>query len=153
MGRMYTAQFSAVAVTVASDLFEITVATDKPIRIHGFSIWQTTDVGDAAEEVIGVSIIRGVTAGSGGTSVTPTPTGDDADTAAGATVNRTTTTASTGGTRVDGTGWNVRVPCDFWPPPEWRPRIDAGVDPVVIKLDAAPADSLTISGYCRFEEI
>ena len=153
MGRIYSVTFTDVALTAAADLFELTAAADKPIRILHWNISQNTDVGDAAEEVLKLTLIRGVTAGTGGTSVTPATVDDDADTAAGATCNRTVTTASTGGTTVYGPrGWNIRVADDHWFTPETAPRVDAGVDPVVLKM-SAPADSVTVSGTLIFEEI
>src|SRR5580765_5231997 len=95
--RLYSASFSAVALTTATDLFEITWAADRPGEIVGWTIFQTTDLGDAAEEVLDLSVQRGVTAGTGGTSVTPVDYGGRGESTSDATVNRTVTTAHTGG--------------------------------------------------------
>ncbi len=97
-GRTYSVIFSAVAVTAAQDLFEISPADDKPVEIVAIEIGQkTSDSGDAADELLQLSIIRGFTAsGSGGSAPTPGPL-DNIDTAAGfaAEVNNTTV-ANTG---------------------------------------------------------
>ena len=64
--RIYVAEVAPAATTTATDIFEITCAADRPIAIIGWSIYQTTDLGDAAEEVLSLTLERGVTAGSGG---------------------------------------------------------------------------------------
>ena len=48
IGRVYSVTFSAVAVTGAQDLFEITPADDKPVEIVGIELGQSSDAGDAA---------------------------------------------------------------------------------------------------------
>lgn len=150
MGRMYSVTLPETAITAAADLFEITVATDKPIRVWGWDISQDTDVGDAAEEVLQLQLKRGVTPGSGGSSITPSPMTEN-DTAAGATcTNRTT--AHTGGTILGQDGWNIRAKGEFWFPYEVAPIIGADADPVVLWM-SAPADSITVSGTLWFEEL
>ena len=70
-GRIYSVVFSAVAVSAAQDLFEITPADDKPVEIVGIELGQSSDAGDAADELLQISIIRGfTTSGSGGTAPT-----------------------------------------------------------------------------------
>lgn len=153
MGRFYTVTFTDVALTAAADLFEVTAATDKPVRIWHWNISQNTDLSDAAEEVLKLTLKRGVTAGSGGSSVTPVALVDDADTSAGFTVNRTVTTAATSGSVLYGPrGWNIRMPDEMWFVPETLPRVDAGSDPLVLTM-SAPADSVTVSGTMIIEEI
>ena len=71
MARIYTVQFDNVSVSAAQDLFEITPADDKPVDIVGLFLSQTgvADVGDAAEELLPVQIIRGfTTSGSAGSA-------------------------------------------------------------------------------------
>ena len=149
--RIYSASFSAIALTAAADLFEITAATDRPVEIMGWTIFQTTDLGDAAEEVLDLSIQRGVTAGSGGSSVTPVDYGGRGESTSDATVNRTVTTAHTSGTVMFRKGWNIRMPEEFWLPPELYAYVDAGTDPVTLTM-TAPADSITVSGTIFWRE-
>lgn len=158
MGRMYQTQTAAVAVTTAIDLWEILAATAKPIRIHGWTLSQTTDLGDAAEEVLRINEVRGVstvTSGSGGSSPTVHPL-DDNDAACGATVEANNTTRMAVGTGTLETlserGWNIRIPLEVIYTPEMRPRVNPG-DRWTLGIVAAPADSVTISTSITFEEI
>lgn len=158
MGRMYVTKFNAVAVTAQQDFFEILAATGKPIKIHGWALSQSTEVGDAQEEGLAISTNRGVgsvTSGSGGSTHTPNPI-DDPDTASGATVEINNTTKMVVGTgtleELESFSWNVRVPFIFWYTPETRPRIVPG-DRWTLELETTPADSITVSGNVWFEEV
>src|SRR6478735_895384 len=95
LGRIYTVDLTPTAITVAADLFEITPADDKPIRVLSLNLHQTTDFGDAQDEVISVVWVRGnATSGSGGSAPTPRP-GNRNDAAAGFTAEVANTTAAT----------------------------------------------------------
>lgn len=155
MARQYSVSFTSVAATAAQDLFEITAATGKPVRINGWCISQSTEVGDAAEEGLSILVRRGssaTTSGSGGSSATPAIQ-DSADTAAGATVEVNNTTRMSGGTitTLEALNWNVRAPFLMIYTPEMKPRITPG-DRLTIELATAPADSITISGIVWFQE-
>lgn len=156
MGRLYTIHLAPTAITVAADLIEITPADDIPVLVHGFRVYQTTDTGDAAEEIIGLAIVRGnATSGSGGnTSVAATPK-NHRDAAASMTVETANTTAASTGTAVTcySTGWNVRAPLEVVFTPEQRIRADQGNTLLVLRMLAAPADSLTIGCSMDLEEI
>lgn len=158
MGRMYQTMTAAVAVTTAIDIWEILAATAKPVRIHGWTLSQTTDLGDAAEEVLRINEVRGVgtvTSGSGGSSPTVHPL-DDNDAANGSTVEANNTTRMAAGTGTLETlserGWNIRIPLEVIYTPEMRPRVNPG-DRWTLGIVAAPADSVTISASITFEEI
>ena len=76
MGRIYVGHFEDVAVTAAQDLFELLAPSTAALAIHKWTLFQTTDVGDAAEEILELETVRGdgsVTSGSGGSTVTPQP--------------------------------------------------------------------------------
>lgn len=151
MGQTYTASQSAQAVTAAVDLFHITAGASRPVILHWLEIYQTTDVGDAAEEIIGIGLYRGVTGGGGGTALTEVGIDSNAATASAAVVGQGT--ASTGGTLVWLIGWNVRQAGPVWvPTPELRPWIGPDDDPVAFRLMAAPADSITLSATVCWEE-
>ena len=147
---MFGAPMDAIAVTTATDLFHITV-TDTVV-LHQLDLCQTTDLGDAAEEVLRIGMYRAVTGGSGGTALTEVPYVDGDDTAATAVALGCNSSISTGGTLLHIFGWNIRVPFQQIWTPETRPRIDSTEDPIVFRLMAAPADSVTISGTLVFEE-
>lgn len=154
MARMYSISFDGIAVTTAVDLFEILPATQKPVVVHGLFLSQASDVGDAAEEILRVNVVRGnTTSGSGGAAVTPQPL-DSVDTAAGATCERTNTTAASAGTAVTlhSEAFNIRTGLGLWLTPETRWRV-ANANLLVVRLAAAPADSLTMSGTLYFEEV
>lgn len=158
MGRMYETGTTGVAVTTAIDVWEILAATGKPIRIHEWAIFQTTDLGDAQEEVLILQEVRGVgtvTSGSGGTSPTVHPT-DDNDAATGATVEANNTTRMAAGTgtleSLSPRGWNIRIPYEKIYTPETRPRVNPG-DRWTLAITAAPADSITIGTSIKYEEI
>ena len=154
MGRMYTVAFSAVTVSAAEDLFEITPAGDKPVKLRGLFIGQSSDAGDAQDEMLQVSIIRGhTTSGSGGSAATARQL-SSIDTAAGlaAEVNNTTT-ASAGTTHTLHTDtFNVRAGYQLWFPPECCPMASQADTTIVVRI-TAPADALTMSGTLYVEEV
>lgn len=155
-GRVYTAQFEGTAVTAAVDLFELIPATNKPISVHGLFIAQASDLGDAAEEILRYQVIRGhATSGSGGSSgVAPVPV-DEFDAAAGFSYETCNTTQASTGTAVvlHSGAFNIRVGEALWLPPEDRWKCSAGANRLVVRLMAAPTDSLTMSGTIYAEEL
>ena len=150
MPRPYAVAFEAVAITATQDLFEITPADDKPIAIMGYTldnVGGAADAGDAQEEILRVSVVRGhTTSGSGGSTPTPVPL-SGIDTAAGFTVEANNTTiASAGTTTVVPFGWNVRTAGrELWPQEMWIWASQANTT-ICLRLGTAPADSLTTSG-------
>lgn len=155
MGKMYTVVFTGVAVTAQQDLFEITSASTRVLMIHGFELSQSTEVGDAQEEVLSVLVKRGqTTSGSGGTAPTPTPLETNQGAAAFAAEVNNTTKASTGTiVTIHSTNWNVRQsPCTWLLPPEWRIAVGPS-ERLTVELATTPADSITMSGTMWVEEI
>lgn len=153
-GRTYAITFSAVAITAANDLFEITPASNKPVEILGIELGQTTDSGDAQDEQLQISIIRGhTTSGSGGSAATPVPL-EPNDGAAGFTAEVTNSTPATVGTTTTlHTGvWNVRAGYINWFPEEARPKANSGNTTLVVR-QTAPADSITMSGTLYVGEL
>jgi hypothetical protein len=153
MPNMLSASQEAQAITTAVDLFFLTVATDKPIILHGLELCQTTDLGDANEEVLRIGLYRGVTGGGGGSALTEVALEAVADIPTAATAVVGQGTASTAGSLMGVIGWNIRQTGPTWlPTPELRPRISAANDPIAFRLLAAPTDSITISGTVYWEE-
>lgn len=155
MSGIYTAEFNGIAVSAAQDFFEVQVPADTIVKLLEFHLFQTTDVGDSAEEILRVRVRRQtgtLTSGSGGASVTPVRH-SIGDAAAGVTVERNNTTQATGTLEtIEPLGWNVRIPLEKIWTPETAPLFVAS-DDLIIDLPAAPADSLTTSSYITFEEI
>jgi hypothetical protein len=154
MGRLYTAVFSAVAVTAQQDFWEIAAPADAVVFIHDFILTQSTDVGDAAEEGLSILMKRGATTtGTGGTqAITPSPL-SFGDPAFGGVIDINNTTKATSGTIVTlaSWNWNIRMPFQIIWTPETRPMLSPS-QRLTIELATTPADSLTISGTCTFEE-
>jgi len=155
---MYTVIFENVTVSAAQDFFEITPADDKPIQIRGWEIDNvggTADAGDAQEELLRLLLRRGhATSGSGGSAPTPVPV-VSSDSASGFTAEvNNTTIASTGTTKdIWAGGVNVRVPGPFFLPPELCPVISQADVTIVLRLLAAPADAISLSGTLWVAEL
>jgi hypothetical protein len=155
MSRLYALTFQNVAVTAAVDFFEVQPADDKPVRLHGVCIGQSTEAGDAQDEMLRWAVLRGfTTSGSaGGTaSVKPLAPGDAAASFTGEVVN--TTLATTGTPDVlHADCFNVRAGLQFWWTPECRPVCTQAQTLIVVRLVAAPADSITFDGTLLVEEL
>jgi len=153
MGRMYTVQFNGQAETTAQDAFELVAPADAVLLIHSLELSQSTEVADAAEEMLTVTHKSGQTSsGSGGASATPVPV-NFGDAAAGATCETNNTTQASGGTIVTHAAWDWNIRGELikiWTP-ETRPVISPSRRTT---FDiSAPADSVTFSGTLTFEEI
>jgi hypothetical protein len=143
----------AIAVTTATDLFHLTATADSAVLIHELDLCQTTDLGDAQEEVLRIGIYIGVTGGSGGTALTEVKYATQDAAAVTGVALAANSSISTGGTLLGILGWNIRVPLEKVWTPETRIRCDSGEDPIAFRLMAAPADSITISGTLIWEEL
>lgn len=149
MGRMYTAAFSAVAVTVAQDLFEINAPSDAAVILHRVVITQGSDTDS---EQLRFTIQRSTgTSGSGGSTLTPAPLAVG-DPAFGGTVEANNTTRATTLTMLHSESANVLNGWDWHPTPECRITISPS-GRVIVGLETAPADSLTMDGVMYFEEV
>lgn len=140
-----------VATTLAVDLFEFGVVGGFLGRLAGLWISQSSDVGDAAEEMLRWRLVWGNTAsGSGGAAPDSWNSGyakGDPPITAAESFN---TTAASGGTPQSGpaNAFNIRAGEQMWFPPGCEPTLggdDGGGEVNVIRLMAAPADSLTMT--------
>lgn len=152
MSRVYAVPYTGTLTTAGgnADLYELLPADDKPIALIGLVLAQSTEVGDAAEENLQLSIIRmGATVTSGnGTSVTPVPT-DPNDAAAGLAAEANgATVATTSGTTttVDEFAWNIRnTPYErWWPDDECAIKAIQG-QALLVRCNSTPADDITIA--------
>ena len=153
---IHAANFSAQAMTTATDVFEMTPATDRAVFIFGLTLGQTTDLQDAGEEVLNIGLYRDCTAGSGGTANTEYIYSNHSGSAANTMATRSLGTSSTGGTLIDIIPWNIRIPLLWVPIPEMRPKFSniAAEGPVsTFRLIAAPTDSITVSAVLYWTEI
>ncbi len=156
MGRMYTVQFENVAVTVAQDFFDIIPGDDQPCTVHAIFISQSTETGDAQEEMLRVQIIRGLaTVGSGGSAPTPELMNENDGAATFTTRVNDTTVAVVGGGSTEilhSESFNVRTGWIYIPTPEMRPSVSQAKTRLVVTLKANPADSVTMNGTIYIEE-
>jgi hypothetical protein len=149
---VYTGVFGPATVTASVDLFEITSPADAITIVHGLELSQSSEIGDAQEEMLTLSFRRGnTTAGTGATVATnPIETGSSAY----GGVVRANGGKATAGTpqviRVD--NWNVRMPYLWLPTPEMRPILGPNVR-LAVELVSTPADAITMWGTLWFEEL
>ncbi|MHC4635110.1 MAG: hypothetical protein ACYSYU_07895 [Planctomycetota bacterium] len=150
---LYSANVSA-AITAAEDLFEIQPADDRPVFIHALYIDQSTETGDAEEEMLEWAIVRGNTSsGTGGTAAEfPLVVGDTASMVIEA--GNVTTPASGGTEEVMHRGaFNVRAGLIYIPTPETRIMSTQAQGYLVVRILSTPGDSVTIKGTIYVEEI
>jgi len=158
--RIYRVPFVATTVTAAgtnNDLWTLTPADDKPIHLMGFRLGQISEVADAAEEGIDVTIVHlaaTVTPGTGGAAVTPVPKDPGiSDLAAGFTarINDTALATSSGTTTVmEALAWNNRnTPFEVWYPDiDYAPSARQA-SALCIRMNTTIADDMTFVG-CAF---
>ena len=149
MGRMYTLEFTDVAVTAQQDLFQIEAIT-VPAIIHAVYLSQITDVGDSAAENLSISINR-VTDDVTDDKATVQIDKGDATQLAEIAINETSE-LTTGLERIHSEAWNIALPFVFLPTPEMRPVVEVG-NAIVVNLNTTPNDSITMSGTIYFEEV
>lgn len=151
MPRIYRVPYTGTLTNAGgdSDLLSIQPADDKPCALVGLKLSQSTELGDAAEESLRITIRRfpaTVTIGSGGSSVTPVPN-DSADVAAGFTARcNDTTVATTSGTGVicEELAWNERAsPLEMWWPEEDVQLKAKQGEAIIVRMETTPADDLT----------
>lgn len=152
--RYYSAAFGGVVVSASQDLFEIWSGSDSPTEILGVHIGQSSDAGDAEDEMLRIRFRRGnTTSGSGGTSITPRPLNPLMTVAYLGTVEANNTTKASLGTEhilLEDT-FNVRAGYVWTPTPECSIIIGgSGQFGLAVELVTAPADALTMSGTIFF---
>jgi hypothetical protein len=159
MGRIYTVSFAATVTNAGgdTDLLEILPAAEKPVKLRGFSLAQTSEVGDTAEEGLRISVIRlpATVTGGNGTATTPRPM-DSANAAAGATCETNgTTVATTSGTAITLAeyGWNIRnSPYEVWYPDDsFAPKAKNG-EALVVRQQTTAADDYSAAMTFWIEE-
>src|SRR3990167_3670025 len=152
-GNIFTATFSAVAVSAAQDVFTIVAPQGKRVKIREIVLAQYTDFADAAAEILSVLVVRGyTTAGSGGSAGTPGNV-DPSGRRASATVRRNDTTVATGGTAavLRSGAWNIQSEWLYIPDQSERAILQP--DQRLVVRITAPAGSVTMNATLVFEEV
>ncbi len=157
-GRMYSIEGNLGSQTVAIDFFSVTPADDKPLVVHAVFIGQTTEFGDAQDEMVEVLVVRGgtaMTAGSGGAAPTPRPISSSADAAAGFTARAGDTTKATftAGVNLHRDAFNIRQGWQWIPTPEMRWGLSQANGGLSVAMVSAPADAVTWTMAAIIEEI
>lgn len=162
MGRVYAVPFTGTIVAASgdTDIWSFQPAANKPISLRGFTLGQTSEVGDAAEENIRITVKRlpaTFTVGTGGSAVTAVaPVGSSLDTVWGFTArtNDTAVATTSGAVQVlDEFGWNERNT----PYEHWYPDIDFcpgafNAQGLVIRCETTLLDDMTFTGTAWVEE-
>lgn len=153
--RIYTLPIAAASLSVAGAICEILGAADKKTVLLAMHLFQVTELGDAAEEIAQLTIVRGIgaTSGSGGTSSLTPAKLDPTDGAFSGTLERHNTTRMTaGGGSVEELarlGWNIRLEKEFIWTAE-QSIIPApfvyGANRLEVGFITAPVDSLDVGG-------
>lgn len=162
MGRVYAAPYSGTISNAGgnTDLLSLQPGDDKPCSIRGILLSQISEVGDAAEEGLRITLQdlpTTFTVGSGGSAITATrPPADFGGPVWGATARANdTTVATTNGTALSfgEIGWNIRSsPFDFWfPDKQFCVNVLQGSG-LIVRLETTPADDLTGCFTFWFEE-
>lgn len=163
--RLYTVEFNAQDQTNGDgnmDMFELRPSSSAglPIRLCGLSIMQTSEVGDAQEEMVSWSVLRMTggtfTSGTGGTTPTPVPVDFDdvaSDFAADAVNDAVATTTGTS-TTLWSDGFNLRTGLDWkFIPPEYRFTAPGLANTaLLIRFNTTVADTVTWQGSCLVGE-
>lgn len=155
---------ATMTVTAAggnTDIFQLNPADDKPVRLVGFRLGNTTEVGDTAEEGIELQLMHMTAtvtdgAGTGSALVTPVPTPRVGSAAAGFTARvNSPTVATTSGTStiVEYVGWiNRQTPLEiFYPDPKWPQEAIQG-ETLILRMNTTLADDMTMQITVFVEE-
>lgn len=154
---------ATMVVTAAggnTDLAQLNPATNKPVRLVGIRLGNTTEVGDAMEEGLELQLMH-MTAtvtdgtGTGSTLVTPTVV-NRGGAAAGFTarVNSPTVATTSGTTTIEEyIGWiNRMTPLEMWYPDyKWCVDAIAG-ETIVLRMNTTLADDMTMQLTLFVEE-
>ena len=162
MARLYAVPFNGTVTAAGTDvdLWSFQAASNKPIELKGFTLGQITEIGDAMEEGLRITVKRMPatwTVGSGGSAVTaaaPNESSSGSVWAFTARVNDTTVGTTSGTAQVlDEFGWNNRnSPYEHWyPDQEYCPGAINGQG-LVVRLETTLADDMTFSGVAWVEE-
>lgn len=160
MSRIYRVPYTGTLAnaTADADLVSLVPADDKPIRLAGWILGQSSETGDAAEENLRITVrhmAATVTVGSGGSAVTPVKT-DQNDPAAGFTAraNDATVATTTGAnTIMEELGWNIRSsPYERYIAEEQRP-VARQTEALIVRMESTPVDDITAELTFLVEEL
>ena len=145
----YVAQRNITLATASGDydLVYLAAAAEKPIEIMRLILGQTSEIGDAQEEMFDFTIIRGfTTASSGGTAITPVPRDPDYPAAAFTARLGDPTVATVGtGLVLWADSMNVRAGAPYIFPEVFQPITRNGMGSLVVRLNTAVIDAVSLN--------
>jgi hypothetical protein len=151
MGRIYTVEFENYTVATADgdqDLFELTPASNKPIEVVGLKLFTISEVQEAQEEWLRLKWMRGHTTSGTTPFNTPVPVPvAPTNQAAGFVCEVGNENTASGGSvvNVESLAYNVRAGYECFYPEDCGPST-SGILLLVLRLMAAPADDISMSG-------
>lgn len=159
--RVYALPINGGSITAANgdyDLWYVAPADDKPVRFLGFFLGQTSELGDAAEELLGIQVIRGhTTVGSGGSAVTAkAPVNMSSGSNFGFTGRvMDSVVASAGTTTIEFSDtMNVRTGYKHFWTPETAPAASQAHTTMVVRMITTAADDITgVNGVLYVQEL
>jgi hypothetical protein len=160
MGIIYTLPWTGTVTAAGgnADLWEINPADDKPIALRALVLGQFTEVADAAEEGLEVTIKRllaTVTSGDG-TAGTEEEMGRSGQSAGFTWEYNGDTVATTSGTTetLAEIGWiNRQTPLEIWfPELKFAPKA-VQAEALIVRLETTLADDMSFAGYALVEEL
>jgi hypothetical protein len=159
---VYAIAFENSAFTNANgnyDFFEIDPAADKPVELLALFIGNVTEVGDAQEEEIRLTVNRwvgGTFTSSNGTSTTPRPLDENAGAASFAAEVVGSTVATSTGTLhlLHADTFNVRTGYSLIWPPEMRPQCSGAANSAItVRMESTLVDDASFSGTLYVAEL
>lgn len=161
--RIYTAAYSGTLTNSGADadLLECLPGDDKPVRLLGWCLSQLSELGDAAEESLRITVRRmaaTITSGSGGSAVTPrSQDSGDATAFAGTVECNNSTVATTTGTAtsfvLNEFCWNIRgSPWDFFYPFDRLCPTARQGEGLFVRCESTAADDISIGVTFWLEE-
>lgn len=160
MGRKWLLPWNGTVTNAGgnADLWEINPADDKPVALRMIRLGQTSEVKDAEEEGLRVTVKRllaTVTSGNGTAGTAEEPGASNQSPGFSWEYNGSTVATSSGTTEtLDEIGWiNRQSPLEIWYPDiDMAPKVVQG-EALVIRLETTVADDITFVGCALVEEL
>lgn len=154
MSKRYSTAFDQWSTAAPMDLWEIVPVDERPIRIIGLILGQTSDEGDAEAEILRLQFYRShVTSGSGGS--TASTAGLNTDVASGiTTVEYGNSVLATGGSPalLYSDVVHNQIGKELWFPPEAQIQLVHPEARLVVRMPDTPNDVMAWSSTLFFEE-
>jgi hypothetical protein len=153
-GRMYSINFADVSVSASQDLINITATANMAFKIHRIELGQRSLTAWESKPVKLIRLPASVTAGSGGSAVTPAKlnNGDVASTVTARSNDTTPASTSGAAATLMAREWEFLNGFLVVFTPDERPVIAPG-QAVSLNLPTAPSGATLASGTILIEEL